>query len=178
MDRLTLFILLTVGVFCAFAGYHFAKIQSEQDFYEYRLTSEQKYREAVEARTKIEERWRTEVSQLQSSANENKLALEKRYQDLLQRLYSSGNNNTANDTDRMHVNTKGTGDSNALPYSAKSASGAIANQTDQQSRASSKVYRDALKKAKQRILWEAKERDICATHYNALLQIYLKVQGN
>ena len=38
--------------------------------------------------------------------------------------------------------------------------------------AAQQAVEDALAKAKQRILYEAKERDICAVHYNTLLKLY------
>lgn len=177
-DKLTIFIACAGCAICAFLGYHYAALKFTQEFYEYRLSMEQKLSQAVEDRIATEDAWRERARQLQSLADKDRAALEAKYRELLRSVSVSNSASLPNDGNGMHNSAKSSGADNGLPSTSGAAGRADTAKTDRQPRQSCRVYQDALTKAKKRILYEAKERDICATHYNTLLQIYQSVSDN
>lgn len=177
-DKLTIFIACAGCAICAFFGYQYATVKAEKTFYEYRLSMEQKLSQAVDDRIAAEDAWREHTRQLQTVADRDRAALEAKYRELLQSVSVSNSAPLSDDGNGMHDSAKSTGADNGLPSTSGSSGGAGTAKTDRQSRPSCRVYQDALTKAKKRILWEAKERDICAIHYNELLQIYQSVSNN
>lgn len=177
-DKLTIFIACAGCAICAFFGYQYATVQSDKKFYEYRLSMEQKLSQAVENRIATEDAWRERARELQLLADKNRTALETKYRELLRSVSVGDGANRSNDGNGMHDGAKSTGADNDLSSTSESAGGTGAAQTDRQSRQSCSVYQNALTKAKKRILYEAKERDICSVHYNTLLQIYQSVSDN
>ena len=177
-DKVTIFIACAACAICTFFGYQYATVQSDKKFYEYRLSMEQKLSQAVENRIATEDAWRERARELQSLADKNRTALETKYRELLRSVSVGDGANRSNDGNGMHDDAKSTGADNGLPSTSGSTGRTDAAKTDRQSRPSCRVYQDALTKAKKRILWEAKERDICAIHYNTLLQIYQSVSDN
>ena len=177
-DKLTIFIACAGCAICAFLGYHYATLKFTQEFYEYRLSMEQKLSQAVEDRLATEDAWRERARQLQSLADKDRAALEAKYRELLRSVSVSDSTSLSNDGNGMHDSTKSAGADNGMPTTSGAAGRAGAAKADRQPRQGCRVYQDALTKAKKRILYEAKERDICATHYNTLLQIYQSVSNN
>ena len=177
-DKVTIFIACAGCAICAFFGYQYATVKAEKTFYEYRLSMEQKLSQAVDDRIAAEDAWREYTRQLQTVADRDRAALEAKYHELLQSVSVSNSTPLPDDGNGMHDGAKSTGADNDLSSTSGSARRTDTAKTDRQSRPSCGVYKDALTKAKKRILWEAKERDICAIHYNTLLQIYQSVSDN
>ncbi len=177
-DKLTIFIACAACAICAFFGYQYATVQSDKRFYEYQLSMEQKLSQAVENRIATEDAWRERARELQSLADKDRTALETKYRELLRSVSVGDGANRSNDGNGMHDCAKSTGADNGLPSNAGVADRADTAKADRQPRQSCRVYQDALTKAKKRILYEAKERDICSVHYNTLLQIYQSVSDN
>lgn len=173
---ITLFIAVLACIASAYCGAKYAAMKAEAEFYEYRINAAERLKQAMDEKQASEAYWRGQLLQLQSSAGRERDEIEKRYRELLLSVSVGGSADRANDGKRMHDSAKGAGDGNGLPAAARAAAGAQSSQTDRQPRPSCRVYQDALTKAKKRILSEAKERDICAVHYNALLKIYNSVR--
>lgn len=176
-DKLTIFIACAGCAICAFFGYHYATLKFTQEFYEYRLSMEQKLSQAVEDRLATEDAWRERTRQLQLLADKDRAALEAKYRELLRSVSVSNSASLSDDGNGMHDCAKSTGADNGLPSNAGVADRVGTTKADRQPRQSCRVYQDALTKAKKRILYEAKERDICSIHYNTLLKIYQSVSN-
>ena len=146
-------------------------MKAESEFYEYRLQAEQRYRQAVEARQETESFYVEQLRQLQLKSADLRKEIEAKYQSLLQSVNRDNGADSADTTERV-CDAKSAGDGNGLPATAGVACRTDTTKTDRQSGQGCGVYKDALAKAKQRILYEAKERDICAVHYNTLLKLY------
>lgn len=177
-DKLTIFIACAGCAICAFFGYQYATVKAEKTFYEYRLSMEQKLSQAMDDRIAAEDAWRERARELQLLADKNRTALETKYRELLRSVSVGDGANRSNDGNGMHNSAKSAGADNGMSSAAEVADRSDAAQTDRQSRQSCSVYQNALTKAKKRILYEAKERDICSVHYNTLLQIYQSVSDN
>lgn len=175
MDKVIVAICVIACAVCAFIGYRYADMKAESEFYEYRLQAEQQYRQAVEARQETEDFYLARIRQLQLESANLREEIEAKYQSLLQGV-DSDNPSGNSDTDERVCSTKSSADGKCLPASAAVTAGAQSAKTDGQPRQSCSVYKNALTKAKKRILFEAKERDICAVHYNALLNLYNSVR--
>ena len=171
MDKVTAAICVIACFICAFIGYQYATMKAESEFYEYRLQAEQQYRQAVEARQETESFYVEQLRQLQLKSADLRSEIEAKYQSLLQSVNRDNGADGADAAKRVR-DTKSAGDGNGLPATAVTAGGTGTTKTYRQPRPSCSVYKDALAKAKQRILFEAKERDICAVHYNTLLKLY------
>ena len=175
MDKVTAAICVIACAICAFIGYQYATIQAESEFYEYRLQAEQQYRQAVEARQETEDYYVEQLRQLQLKSADLRGEVEAKYQSLLQSVNRDNDSDGADAAERV-CDTKSTGDGNGMPTAAGVADRVGTAKADRQPRQSCRVYQNALSQAKKRILYEAKERDICALHYNALLQIYNSIK--
>lgn len=175
MDKVTAAICVIACFICAFIGYQYASMQAESEFYEYRLQAEQRYRQAVEARQETESFYVEQLRQLQLKSTDLRKEIEAKYQSLLQSVNRDNGANCAGAAERVR-DTKSTGDGDNMPAIAEAAGGADTTKADRQSGQGCGVYQNALTKAKQRILFEAKERDICAVHYNTLLNLYNSVR--
>ena len=173
---ITLIIAVLACIASAYCGAEYAAMKAEAEFYEYRINAAEKLKQAMDEKQASEAYWRGQLLQLQSSAGRERDEIEKRYRGLLLSVSASSGVNRPDDGNRLHNSAKNTGNCDRLPTAAGTAAGAQSNQKDRQSRPSCRVYQDALTKAKQRILFEAKERDICAVHYNTLLKIYNSVK--
>ena len=175
MDKVTAAICVIACAICAFIGYQYATMKAESEFYEYRLQAEQQYRQAVEARQETESFYIEQLRQLQLKSADLRSEIEAKYQSLLQSVNRDNGANCAGAAERVR-DTKSAGDGNGLPAIARASAGTQPSQKNRQSGQGCSVYQDALTKAKKRILYEAKERDICAVHYNTLLNLYNSVR--
>lgn len=175
MDKVTAAICVIACFICAFIGYQYATMKAESEFYEYRLQAEQQYRQAVEARQETESFYIEQLRQLQLKSTDLRKEIEAKYQFILQSVNRDNGANCAGAAERVR-DTKSAGDGNGLPATAVTAGGTGTTKADRQSGQGCGVYQNALTKAKQRILFEAKERDICAVHYNTLLNLYNSVR--
>lgn len=171
MDKVTAAICVIACFICAFIGYQYATMKAESEFYEYRLQAEQRYRQAVEARQETESFYVEQLRQLQLKSADLRKEIEAKYQSLLQSVNRDNGADSADTTERV-CDAKSAGDGNGLPTAAGATDRTQSSQKNRQSGQGCGVYKDALAKAKQRILYEAKERDICAVHYNTLLKLY------
>lgn len=177
-DKVIALIAVCACAISAFFGYQYAAVKAEKTFYEYRLSAEQSLSQAVEDRIATEDAWRERARQLQTLADKDRAALEAKYRELLRSVSVSDSASLPDDGNGVRVSAKSAGADNGMPTTSGAAGRAGAAKADRQPRQSCRVYQDALTNAKKRILYEAKERDICATHYNTLLQIYQSVSNN
>ena len=175
MDKVTAAICVIACFICAFIGYQYATMRAESEFYEYRLQAEQQYRQAVEARQETESFYIEQIRQLQLKSADLRREIEAKYQSLLQSVNRDNDSDGAGAAERV-CDTKSAGDGDGLPAAARAADRTQSSQKNRQPRPSCRVYQNALSQAKKRILFEAKERDICAVHYNTLLKIYNSVR--
>ena len=173
---ITLIITVLACIVSAYAGAKYAAIKAEAGFYEYRIDAAEKLKQAMDEKSASEAYWRGQLLQLHASAGRERDEIEKRYRELLRGVSAGGGTHRSDDGKRMYDSAKSTGDGNNLPATAGAAAGTGTAQTDRQSRSGCSVYQNALAKAKRRILFEAKERDICAVHYNTLLNLYNSVR--
>ena len=173
---ITLIIAVLACIASAYCGAEYAAMKAEAEFYEYRINAAERLKQAMDEKQASEAYWRGQLLQLQASAGRERDEIEKRYRELLRGVSAGGGAHRSDDGKRMHDSAKSTGDGNGLPTVTRAAAGSQSSQKDRQPRPSCRVYQDALTKAKKRILSEAKERDICAVHYNALLKIYNSVR--
>ena len=173
---ITLIIAVLACIASAYCGAEYAAMKAEAEFYEYRINAAEKLKQAMDEKQASEAYWRGQLLQLQSSAGRERDEIEKRYRELLLSVSVGGSADRANDGKRMHDSAKSAGDSDRLSAAAGAAARADTAQTDRQSRSGCSVCQNALAKAKRRILFEAKERDICAVHYNTLLKLYKSVR--
>ena len=171
MDKVTAAICVIACFICAFIGYQYASMQAESEFYEYRLQAEQRYRQAVEARQETESFYVEQLRQLQLKSTDLRKEIEAKYQSLLQSVNRDNGADGAGAAERVR-STKSAGDNDGLPATARIAAGTQSSKKDRQPRPSCRVYQNALSQAKKRILFEAKERDICSAHFNTLLKLY------
>ena len=170
MDKVTVAICVIACAVCAFIGYQYATMKADNEFYEYRLQAEQQYRQAVEARQETENFYIEQIRQLQLKSADLRKEIEAKYQSLLQ---SVNRDNGADSAAAERVrDTKSARDGDNMPATTGAAGGIGTAQTDRQPGQGCGIYQNALTKAKQRILFEAKERDICSVHYNTLLNLY------
>lgn len=177
-DKVLALIAATACLICAFGGYKYASLQAEYEYYKDLSDAKQQVIQALDERAKVEKQWREQVAQLRFSAAADRQQIEARYIGLLKSLSDSDSNAVNSGTDERVRKSNDTASSNSMPGTARVAGGTDTAKADRQPRQSCRVYQDALTKAKKRILYEAKERDICATHYNTLLQIYQSVSDN
>lgn len=175
MDKVTVAICVIACAVCALIGYQYATMKAENEFYEYRLQAEQQYRQAVEARQETESFYIERIRQLQLKSADLRKEIEAKYQSLLQSVNRDNGTGGADAAERVR-DAKSTGDGDSMPATAGAAAGAGTAQTDRQPGQGCGVYQNALTKAKKRILYEAKERDICSVHYNTLLNLYNSVR--
>ena len=169
---ITLFIAVFACIASAYCGAEYAAMKAEAEFYEYRIDAAERLKQAMDEKQASEAYWRGQLLQLQASAGRERDEIEKRYRELLLGVSAGGGAHRSDDGKRMHDSAKSAGDSDRLSATAGAAAGAGTAQTDRQSRSGCSVCQNALAKAKQRILFEAKERDICSAHYNTLLKLY------
>lgn len=175
MDKVTVAICVIACAVCAFIGYQYATMKADNEFYEYRLQAEQQYRQAVEARQETESFYIERIRQLQLKSADLRKEIEAKYQSLLQSVNRDNGADGAGAAERVR-DTKSARDGDGLPAIARVAAGTQPSKKDRQPRPSCRVYQNALAKAKRHILFEAKERDICAVHYNTLLNLYNSVR--
>lgn len=175
-DKVLALIAAAACFICAFGGYKYASLQAEYEYYKDLSDAKQQVIQALDEQAKIEKQWREQVAQLRFSAAADRQQIEARYIGLLKSLSDTDSNAVNSGTDERMRNSNNAASSNSMSGIASTAGGTGAAQTDRQPRQSCRVYQDALVKAKKRILYEAKERDICATHYNTLLKIYNSVR--
>lgn len=173
---ITLFIAVLACIASAYCGAEYAAMKAEAEFYEYRIDAAEKLKQAMDEKSASEAYWRSQLLQLQASAGRERDEIEKRYRELLRGVFAGGGAHRSDDGKRMYDSAKSTGDGTNLPATAGAAARADTVQTDRQSRSGCSVCQNALAKAKRRILFEAKERDICAMHYNTLLKLYNSVR--
>ena len=173
---ITLIIAVLACIASAYCGAEYAAMKAEAEFYEYRINAAEKLKQAMDEKQASEAYWRGQLLQLQANAGRERDEIEKRYRELLLSVSASSGVNRPDDGNRLHNSAKSAGDSNGLPTAAGAAARADTAQTDRQSRSGCSVCQNALAKAKRRILFEAKERDICAVHYNTLLKLYNSVR--
>ena len=175
-DKVLALIVVTACLICAFGGYKYASLQAEYEYYKDLSDAKQQVIQALDERAQIEKQWREQVAQLRFSAAADRRQIEARYMGLIKDLSNTDSTaDNAGATDGVRKSND-TASSNSVSGIASTARGTGAAQTDRQPRQGCRIYQDALVKAKKRILYEAKERDICATHYNTLLQIYNSVK--
>ena len=177
-DKVIALIAAAACFICAFGGYKYASLQAEYEYYKDLSDAKQQVIQALDERAKIEKQWREQVAQLRFSAATDRQQIESRYFGLLKSLSDTASNAVSAGADERVRKSNDAASSNSVSGIASTAGGVVTAQTGRQSRPSCGVYKDALTKAKKRILWEAKERDICAIHYNTLLQIYQSVSDN
>ena len=175
-DKVLALIVVTACLICAFGGYKYASLQAEYEYYKDLSDAKQQVIQALDERAKIEKQWREQVAQLRFSAAADRRQIEARYIGLLKSLSDSDSNAVNSGADERVRKSNDTASSNSVPGTARVTGGAGTAKTDRQSGSSCRIYQDALAKAKKRILYEAKERDICASHYNILLKIYNSVR--
>lgn len=175
MDKVTAAICVIACFICAFIGYQYATMKAESEFYEYRLQAEQRYRQAVEARQETESFYVEQLRQLQLKSADLRKEIEAKYQSLLQSVNRDNGADGTGAAERVR-DTKSAGGNDGLSAIARIAAGTQSSQKDRQPRPSCRVYQNALTKAKKRILFEAKERDICSAHFNTLLNLYNSVR--
>lgn len=173
---ITLFIAVLACIASAYCGAEYAAMKAEAEFYEYRIDAAERLKQAMDEKQASEAYWRGQLLQLQASAGRERDEIEKRYRELLRGVSTGGGAHRSDDGKRMYDSAKNTGDGDGLSATAGAAARADTAQTDRQSRSGCSVYQNALAKAKRRILFEAKERDICAVHYNTLLKLYNSVR--
>ena len=173
---ITLFIAVLACIASAYCGAKYAAMKAEAEFYEYRIDAAERLKQAMDEKQASEAYWRGQLLQLQANAGRERDEIEKRYRELLLSVSDGSGVNRSNDGNRLHNSAKSAGDGNGLPTAAGTADRTQSSQKDRQPRPSCRVYQNALSQAKKRILYEAKERDICAVHYNALLQIYNSIK--
>lgn len=169
---ITLFIAVLACIASAYCGAEYAAMKAEAEFYEYRINAAERLKQAMDEKQASEAYWRGQLLQLQANSGRERDEIEKRYRELLLSVSAGGGVNRPNDGNRLHNSAKSSGDSNGLPTIAGSSAGTQSSKKDRQPRQSCQVYQNALSQAKKRILFEAKERDICAVHYNTLLKLY------
>lgn len=177
-DKVIALITAAACFICAFGGYKYASLQAEYEYYKDLSDAKQQVIQALDERTKIEKQWREQVAQLRFSAAADRRQIEARYFGFLKSLSDTASNAVSAGADERVHKSNDTASSNSVPGIASTAGGTGAVQTDRQPGQGCRVYQDALTKAKKRILYEAKERDICSVHYNTLLQIYQSVSDN
>lgn len=175
-DKVIALIAAAACFICAFGGYKYASLQAEYEYYKDLSDAKQQVIQALDERAKIEKQWREQVAQLRFSAATDRQQIESRYFGLLKSLSDTASNAVSAGADERVRKSNDAAGGNSVPGIASTARGAGAAKTDRQPGQSCRVYQDTLVKAKKRILYEAKERDICATHYNTLLQIYNSVK--
>lgn len=175
-DKVLALIVAAACFICAFGGYKYASLQAEYEYYKDLSDAKQQVIQALDERAKIEKQWREQVAQLRFSAAADRRQIEARYFGLLKSLSDTDSNAVSIGTDERVRKSNDTASGNSVPGTARVAGGASTAKTDRQSGQGCSVYQNALTKAKKRILFEAKERDICATHYNTLLKIYNSVR--
>lgn len=175
-DKVIALVVAAACFICAFGGYKYASLQAEYEYYKDLSDAKQQVIQALDERAQIEKQWREQVAQLRFSAAADRRQIEARYLGLIKDLSNSDPvADNAGATDGVRKSNDAAG-GNSMPGTARVAGGTGTAKTDRQSGQGCSVYQNALTKAKNRILYEAKERDICATHYNTLLKIYNAVR--
>ena len=169
---ITLFIAVLACIASAYCGAKYATMKAEAEFYEYRIDAAEKLKQAMDEKQASEAYWRGQLLQLQANAGRERDEIEKRYRELLLSVSAGSGVNRPDDGNRLHNSTKNTGNCDRLPTVTGTVAGTQPSQKNRQFGQGCGVYKDALTKAKKRILFEAKERDICAVHYNTLLRLY------
>ena len=131
---------------------------------------------AIRERNQKEAQWIQERDDLLSTARRDQNEIQAKYIELIDSL-SVNCTLPSDDNGSGRMQSHSSGASDNLPANSGTTARAQSTQTDKPSQPSCAVYKDSLKKAKARILYEAKEHDICATHYNTLLKIYQSVSS-
>lgn len=129
---------------------------------------------AIRERNDKEAQWIQTRDDLLSAARRDQAKIRDKYLELVDSLSLNCNISAANNGfGWMQSHSSRAGDD--MSQNSGTVARAQSTQSDKPSRSSCAVYKNSLKKAKARILYEAKEHDICATHYNTLLKLYQSV---
>lgn len=129
---------------------------------------------AIRERNEKEAQWIQERDDLLSAARRDQAEIQNKYFELTNSLSVNCTLPTS-DSGAGGMQSYSGRAGNNLPTTSNTAPRAESTKTDKPSQPSCAVYKNSLKKAKARILYEAKEADICSTHYNTLLKIYQSV---
>lgn len=149
---------ITYIAIVAAASFAFWGWSKSLELKELRAAALEEQSKAVIEAFKTESELQHQAAQIQSETHDQVFAIEFAAADYLSKLNSLQYNSTP--------------DSPQVPFLATTSAGAQSDQSSESFGASLRVCKTNLEQAKRRILYEAKEYDILAAHYNALLKLY------
>lgn len=149
---------LIVGFIVGFALAHY---RGENELLTYQLEAQSQYSSILEQKDLTEKIWASTAQEISEQSHDEVDAINQRYNALL-----------ADHELLKQFAVK----SSRLPSTSNTAAGIKSEKANKQSDIGGRVCEKSLVKAKKQILYYGKELDICAVHYNSLLDIYMGVK--
>ena len=149
---------LIVGFIVGFALAHY---QGKNELLTYQLKAQSQYSSILEQKDLTEKIWASTAQEISEQSHDEVDVINQRYNALL--------------TDHELLKQSAV-KSSCLPPTSNTTAGIKSEKTDKQSNIGGRFCEKSLVKAKKQILYYGKELDICAVHYNSLLDIYMGVQ--
>ena len=142
-------------------GFSLAHYHGKNELLTYQLEAQSQYSSILEQKDLTEKIWASTAQEISEQSHDEVNAINQRYNALLA------------DNELLKQSAV---KSSCLSSTSNTATGIKSEKTDKQSDIGGRVCEKSLVKAKKQILYYGKELDICAVHYNSLLDIYMGVQ--